>query len=469
MTVRRLRLIGSACGAAVALAALAAVGAAQDTLPAHRRPLQAVLEGLAVNVTLNRVDAWVFNSHSAYEGYWPRVGLRSWSANLRYGWEWDTDDFMTNVFMHPMHGAVYFRSGRENGLTFWESAPLAFLGSAEWEYFGETNRPSLNDFYNTSFGGITLGEMTYRLVALIRDDRATGTGRVLREIAALPLDPVGTIRRALNGDFIRVSAGGPRPSGLLRLRLKGGARMASRAATGTPGGVAGALAAELDYGDPFTTPFVAPFDVFTTRVLIGAGAAPVNELWVAGRLFSHEFSNRSTDVRTFFMVRQKIVYDASPAYKFGAQSVDAGLVGGFRLRGGWEVRLEGFGEGIVLGAVDAPRAGIQGSLRTYDFGPGLGFEVTAALRRRAFPVLTARWRGALVHSVSGSPADHVTNLPSVEVGLPLGPRFGLGASAGWYVRRSTYAGMPFEAATYPDYRAYLMWQTNRRPVAADAR
>jgi Domain of unknown function (DUF3943) len=468
--VTRLRPVASACGVVVALAALAAVGVAQDTLPARKRPGRAVLEGLAVNVTLNRVDAWVFNSHSAYEGYWARVGLRSWSANLRYGWEWDTDDFMTNMFMHPMHGAVYFRSGRENGLDFWESAPLAFLGSAEWEYFGEVNRPSLNDFYNTSFGGITLGEMTYRLVALIRDDRAVGTGRVLREIAALPLDPVGAVRRLLNGDFTRVSPNrGLRPSGVLRLRLKGGPRVAAAAGTGALRGAAGALAAELDYGDPFTTPYAAPFDVFTLRVLVGAGAAPVNELWVAGRLYSREFSSRSTDVRTFFTVRQKIEYDGNPAYKFGAQSVDAGLVSGFTLRRGWEVRLEGFGEGIVLGAVDAPRAGIAGSLRTYDFGPGLGFEFTASLRRRAFPLLTARWRGALVHSVSGSPADHFTQLPSVEVGLPLGRRFGLGASAGWYVRRSTYAGTPFEAATYPDYRAYLTWQTDRRPVGTDTR
>ena len=97
----------------------------------------------------------------------------------------------------------------------------------------------------------------------------------------------------------------------------------------------------------------------------------------------------------------------------------------------------------------------------------MGFDLTASLQRRTFPVVTARWHGTLVHSVSGSPADHFTQLPSVEVGVPLGRRLGVGAYAGWYVRRSIYATSPEEAATYPDYRAYLTWQTHRRPTAAE--
>ena len=445
------------------------VAAPPGDVPARvpKRPLKAALEGIAVNVVLNRFDDWVRNAWSLREGYWARVGPRTWSDNLRRGWEWDTDEFNTNMFMHPTHGGVYFRSGRENGLDFWEAAPLAFLGSAEWEYFGETNRPSLNDFYNTSFGGIALGEMTYRLVALVRDNRARGAERILREVAAAPLDPVGTIRRLLAGDFTRVTAdSSARVPGALTLQLEGGARLAVDSGPDHRRSLASTLVAELDYGDPFTTRYAEPFDVFTARLLIGAGAYPVNELRVAGRLFSHEFTNRSTDVRTFFTVLQKFEYAGNPAYKYGGQSFDVGLVAGFTLRRGWDVRFEGYAEGIVLGAVDAPGAGIPGTPRTYDFGPGVGFDASASLLKRTFPLLTARWHGTLVHSVSGSPADHFTNLPSVEIGLPLGRRLGLGAYAGWYTRRSTYVGLPEEAATYPDYRAFVTWQTHRRPTAA---
>ena len=435
-----------------------------------KRPLRAVLEGLAVNVALNRFDAWVRNAHNPREGYWPRVGPRTWAANLREGWEWDTDEFSTNLFMHPVHGASYFRSGRENGLDFWESVPLPFLGSAEWEYFGETARPSLNDFYNTSFGGVVLGEMTYRLAALVRDNRASGLTRVLRELAALPIDPVGGLRRLLAGDFSRVSANpAERVPGALALQLEAGGRLAVDSGPARRRSLASTLIAELDYGDPFTTRYTQPFDVFTARLLIGAGGQPVNELRVAGRLFAHEFTNRSTAVRTFFTVRQKIEYAGNPAYKFGSQSLDVGLVAGFALRRWFDVRLEGYAEGIMLGAVDAPGAGVQNTPRTYDFGPGVGFEVAASLQKRTFPLLTARWHWTVVHSVSGSPADHFTQLPSLELGIPLSRRLGVGAYAGWYKRRSTYVGAPGESATYPDYRAYLMWQTHRRPARTETR
>jgi len=434
----------------------------------HRRPLQAVLEGLAFNVAVNRFDDWVRNAWNPREGYWARVGPDSWSRNLRLGWEWDTDEFSTNLFMHPVHGAVYFRSGRENGLDFWESVPLAFLGSAEWEYFGENARPSLNDFYNTSFGGVALGEMTYRLAALVRDDHSRGAVRILRELAALPLDPVGSLRRLLSGDLTRVAPGPiPREPGALALRLQGGARVAVDSGPLHRHSAASALVAELDYGDPFARPYREPFDVFSARVLIGAGGYPVNELRVTGRLYAHEFTNRSTAVRTFFTVQQRLEYAGNPAYKFAAQALDVGLSAGFTLHRGWDVRLEGFAEGIALGAVDAPGAGIQGTPRTYDFGPGVGIEAAASLRKRTFPLLTARWHGALVHSVSGSPADHYTQLPSLEAGIPLGRRLGIGAYAGWYVRRSSYAGAPREAASYPDYRVYLTWQTHRRPTAEE--
>jgi hypothetical protein len=486
MTARHVHLLAVAAG----LCATAAPSAvhAQDCEPATsappvappphthgtcagcppKRPLRAALEGLAVNLTLNRFDAWVRNAYNPREGHWARVGPRTWSANLRDGWEWDTDEFSTNMFMHPVHGAVYFRAGRENGLNFWESIPLSFLGSAEWEYFGETARPSLNDFYNTSFGGIALGEMTYRLAALVRDNRGRGVGRIFRELAAVPLDPIGSLRRLLNGDFTRVSADPVvRGPGALALQLQGGVRLAVDSGPARRRSAASALIAQLDYGDAFTRSYAQPFDVFTARLLIGAGASPVNELRVAGRLFGHEFTNRSTTIRTFFTVLQKIEYTGNPAYKFGGQSLDVGLVAGFALPRWFDVRLEGYAEGIMLGAVDAPGAGVQGSPRTYDFGPGVGFELAASLQQRTFPLLTARWHWTLVHSVSGSPADHFTQLPSIEAGVPLGRRFGLGAYAGWYRRRSIYTGSPGEVATYPDYRAYLMWQTHERPAAGE--
>jgi hypothetical protein len=164
-------------------------------------------------------------------------------------------------------------------------------------------------------------------------------------------------------------------------------------------------------------------------------------------------------------VRQKIEYTESPAYKFGGQSLEAGVVAGFSLGKGVEARAEGFAETIMLGAVDAPGAGAPGTPRTYDFGPGVGADLAMSVTVRHFPVFSARYHWSMVHSVSGSPADHFTQLPSIEVAVPLTRMFGLGGYAGWYTRRSVYASRPDEAKTYLDLRFYLVWRTRPHPTA----
>jgi len=457
----------------------AAVLAPAATAPASRadsvcvdcgpkRPLRAALEGLGVNVFLNRVDDWVRNEYTPADGHWARVGFRSWGVHIRHGWTWDTDAFPVNMFMHPFHGSMYFKAARQNGMNFWESVPYPFLGSAEWEYFGETTLPSLNDFYNTGFGGVVLGEMTYRVAALVRDNQARGAARLFRELAAIPLDPVGSIKRLISGGFSRVS---PNPADrdpeALSLQLQTGARLAVD--SGIAGGrvIAGSIVAEIAYGDPFGKPYEKPFDVFRARLQIGPGGHPVNDLVVYGQLYAHEFTDPSATLRTIFTVNQKYEYEGNPAYKFGGQMLDVGVATQTHLTPEIDLRAEAYAEGILLGAVDAPGAGVVGSERTYDFGPGVGLDVGASLLMRSFPVLTVRYHWAIVHSVSGSPADHYVQLPSVESGVPLTESVGLGAYAGWYQRRSAYASRPGEVTTYPDFRAYLVWHTHRVRRAAE--
>ena len=42
------------------------------------------------------------------------------------GFEWDDNNFATNHFLHPYHGAVYFTGARANGYTFWAINPAPF-------------------------------------------------------------------------------------------------------------------------------------------------------------------------------------------------------------------------------------------------------------------------------------------------------------------------------------------------------
>ncbi len=486
-----------AIAAGLLIAASPSVGSAQDTTAAPKRdttavpvpgardtthadstrggvsprkhPVLAVLEVAGVNIFVNRMDAWVLNVSDALPApavgrlYYANVTVSSWGANIRKGWVWDTDAFQVNMFMHPFQGAAYFRAGRVNGLNFWESTPLTFIGSLEWEFFGEKTYPSLNDLYNTGFGGIVLGEMTWRLAPLLRDNRARGMGRLLREVAAFPLDPTGTIRRVVTGDAWR-SYANPRGSypGSFDWEFQGGVQVgvdsgAARRRTVTAEGLV-----EMTYGDPFVTPYSQPFDVFQARLRAGTGSGGnVKEFRVTGRLWAHELTDTTATTRHIVTVMQKLEFESSPAFKYGGQSLNVGVVSEFAAGHGLDVQTTLYAEGIMLGAVDAPRSGAVGSDRTYDFGPGVGFTATAALRTRGFPLLTARWHGAYLHSVSGASGDTYTQFPSIEAAIPLTGSLGIGGYAGWYQRRSSYIGRPGETASSPEYRAYLVLHTHR--------
>jgi hypothetical protein len=119
-----------------------------------------------------------------------RVTPKTWWENMENGWVWDLDDFVVNQIGHPYQGSNYYNGGRANGLSFYESAAMAAFGSATWEFYGETNKPSLNDFINTTLGGIAIGEVLHRVSWLMRDTTKSGSGRLWSEIGATVLDPV---------------------------------------------------------------------------------------------------------------------------------------------------------------------------------------------------------------------------------------------------------------------------------------
>src|SRR5450432_3140838 len=161
------------------------------------------LQVVGMNAILNIVDRTVMNQEFA------KVDFSTWkrttSAGFPWqnGWIWDQDRFGNNFLSHPMTGSFYFNAARSNGYNFWESAPIVFAGSYMWKIFGENGTPEREDLINTTFDGIVLGEVMYRLSSNILDDRATGRERVLREIFAGLIDPVRGFNRLLQGKCFR--------------------------------------------------------------------------------------------------------------------------------------------------------------------------------------------------------------------------------------------------------------------------
>lgn len=425
-----------------------------DTAPTPpRHTFEAIAQTAAVNIFVNRLDAWAFNQG------WARSGTRAWSKNLRLGWEWDEDAFLTNMFAHPYHGGLYFNAGRANGLGYFESVPVAFFGSWSWEYFGETYRPSLNDWFMTSFGGITLGEMFHRVGASIRDNRATGRGRTLRELAALPIDPIGSLNRLIRGQWSEI---GPNPAahdpGSYVLRLGAGVRFAKQFLGGDVTSVP-AFQLDLLSGDQVAQEYSQPFDVFGVRLILSSNGG-FNVLRASGRLYATNLNDPSKRARHVLAVNQRYDFVKNRAQSVGGQSVEVGINSRWPIGSkGFGIRTAIFGDGVMLGAIDAPGTGL--GPRNYDFGPGVGARWEFGVDRYGARFVRVFGQLEYLHAVSGASADHIIDFSGIEANIPLARGLSLAASSTIFHRISRYSDAPKDERNYPEARLLLVWTKAR--------
>ena len=195
---------------------------------------------------------------------------------------------------------------------------MTAFGSGTWEYFGETNQASLNDFINTTLGGIALGEMLHRTAWLVIDPKATGGSRKKKEILATAIDPMNGVNRFISGDAHRVSRE------TLRIRPVGAclddrcwravARIEHRRTCSRPS--THSLQVDLLYGDPTTGRSRTPYDAFAVRFDFGGGTA-ISEVRVRGRVLGQPYHNGAVQLT----VSQGYQFNKNNAYQFGAQSV----------------------------------------------------------------------------------------------------------------------------------------------------
>jgi hypothetical protein len=256
-------------------------------LPVKKRYWQALAEVTAINVGVQLFDRYALNSDFA------QTTLRTLKRNFTDGMVWDNDFFVTNMFAHPYHGNLYFNAARTNGLTFWESAPYSLLGSAMWEFLGETEPPAINDIIATTCGGIALGEMTHRLSRTILDDRDRGWKRFWREAAATIINPIQGIHRIISGDAWRVRSDHYRYHNFHEIPVDVSFSVGWRYLADDGALFRGVHAPYLNFyllygtavdGDCHTKPYDF-FDLDAT-FSIGGGQKSVNNISIVGRLWS---------------------------------------------------------------------------------------------------------------------------------------------------------------------------------------
>jgi hypothetical protein len=221
---------------------------------------------VAENAILNLIDRSVLNLEFSKvdPGTWQRTLNAGfpWST----GWIWDQDRFGNNFFSHPMMGSFYFNAARANGYNFWESSPFVFAGSYMWKIFGENGKPEREDLINTTFDGIFLGEILYRISSNILDDRTTGAERVLRELAAGLINPIRGVNRLFQGKSFRRTNKEVYQKEPINISFYTGLHMVNTPENELLSGVGSLMFnIQFDYGNPFEVRRRKPFDFFKFR------------------------------------------------------------------------------------------------------------------------------------------------------------------------------------------------------------
>ena len=283
-----------------------------------KHPWWALGQVTGVNAFVHFFDRIITNQDFA------QTTLHTWGENFKNGFVWDNDVFSTNLFMHPYHGNLYFNSARAQGLSFWESAPYAMIGSLEWEFLGEIEPPALNDLIATTFGGICIGEITNRVSRIFLDDSKSGWPRFWRELGATVFNPMGTLKRLATGDAWTVRSNHYRYHDYNRnpveITITAGDRYLADNGELFKGEHNPYIDFFMQYGDPINEgEHNAPYDFFETELVVGLSTnQPIlNQVHLMGRLWSTPMIERK-NIRAEFGLYQHFDYFDSKPVKNGS-------------------------------------------------------------------------------------------------------------------------------------------------------
>ena len=419
-----------------------------------RRLARPFVESMLLNVMYNGI-----NHLRGMED--AKVTPKTWWANMKAGFEWDMNRWMTNQFGHPYQGSNYFTAGRANGMSFWESSAVAAFGSATWEYFFESNRASLNDFINTTLGGITLGEVMYRSAWVVRDPSKT-SGR--REIFAAAIDPISGLERWMSGDMKRVAE---KPKSVipssLGWQIDMGVLVQGASLFQADAEVRPFVDGTLFYGDLRRGRTRTPFDAFDLEI---AGGDSLGHAQIHGRLYAAPFGEHDGNQ---FTILQTYEFIHNPGYDFAGQGFEAEVSTNRRLTGHWSTWMAATGGATVLAAANSVLQPADGEtipqrseLRTYDYGPGARFGGIFEFRHADQKVAAIEYQAYHVNVVDGTRANHILQRVQAEFRIPVAREFAIGAMGEYFYRQAYFWQNGTRTDESSQFRVFLAW-TRQQP------
>jgi hypothetical protein len=130
----------------------------------------------------------------------------------------------------------------------------------------------------------------------------------------------------------------------------------------------------------------------------------------------------------------------------------------------WRVGRDFAAEGAVLAniyplaaikTVDALDPKIE---RDYDFASGGGLSVAARLMKADCEIATLSYGVAWTGTASGASTTNTLQFFRAAARLPIADGFGVGASYSLYRRQTSYANLPSQRRTQPEWGVFLGWR-----------
>lgn len=380
------------------------------------------------------------------------ISIKSVGHNFNPGsWAWDDDGFGTNQFAHPYHGSQYFSAYRANGYSFWQCVPAAVAGSYLWETVAEKQYPSPNDFINTSFGGIILGEMTYRLSNKIINSHTRGFKRQASEFLGLLINPMNGFTRILDGKWGKVTLNSKESdSSNISAEFDIGMRTIDTRYTGWFGHI------KLLYGTPYEN-YKTPFSNISIDAEVGKdNSSKINILSVYGSLSGWR-------VRSSYALQHLIVLSANydyihnEAFFYSAQSIKFNLYSELGLS--QKIKLTtAIGAGpIILGAVpDTYPFGI----RDYDYGIGGGVHAGGGINLMNKFFYNLSYRGGWLKTINGNASHYFLHAVTSEFRYSFIDRFSICIEPGYFALHGHYRDHPNVNKNYPYLRISARYSVN---------
>jgi hypothetical protein len=413
----------------------------------------------ALELGAAEVLPWVWDRYLKNADY-AKISFKTVGQHLNpSSWAWDDDNFQTNQFGHPYHGSFFFSTFRTNGYSFWQSAPAAVVGSYIWETAAENQAPAPNDFINTSFGGIVLGEMTYRLSNKIINNRSRGFKRQASEVLALLINPVNGLNRIIDGKWGKVMNNAPyydssRVSAEFDLGMRSFKVNSNNPLKNGHYGWYGHI--KLQYGTPYQD-FKRPFTNIAVNAEFGQDdSSKVNVVSAYGSLTGWKIYTEK--IKNLAILSANYDYIRNAAFFYGAQSVKMNLYSEAVLSAKIKVNTSLGAGPVILAAVPDPY--LHDNNRNYDYGPGFAVNGSAGIGISNNIFYNFNYRGGWLETINGNPSHYFLYAYTNELVFRVVKRFLLGAESGNFTLHGDFKNYAEVNRTYPYLRISARYTTS---------